>query len=429
MKVTTVPSTGTDEREEPRPLRRTQAFAPAFRRDIEALTRASPALEDLAATFPGMLFALATGFGTPERRRDCIFAIENGSSLKQTAAILGLPLWLRRLPPQAFTHRLQELPSDAEFSRRIVDLIPLEPAQIGPWLRAIGHAYRGCDWRFALWAARTLSKDNRFLLRSDGEIQFRMLTAWAWHADAPDSPGHRLLRKAWTPTMGLRRALEELEAWRRRVALAVALNAHADGESWLNAGSANGYDFVALLTPEDFIRESETMENCLDQYSDQFENGGSRIFAVRRKDRSVATLEIAGHVGEASMPAIRQLRGRRNHKARPEVWRAAYAWLGSQPLRPRYSPRRLDRAEINRALAELWLPYLQFLDETGLADDFASSVIGLRAGSVKRRRKTAVKANLPTAPRGTTVEKSEKAEKSISSPLLKPSDATTSASA
>lgn len=390
MKASTLVATGTDERDEARSSRRIQAFAPAFRRDIESLTRASPALEDLADSFPGLLFALATGFDTPEARLACLHAINGGTPLRSAAAILSFPWWLRQLPPQAFTHKLHSLPAGPEFSRRIVDLIPEEAAQIGPWLWAIEHGYRGCHWRFALWAARWLSKDNRFLLRSDGQIQFRLLAAWAWHAGAETSPGYRLLRKAWTPSMGLRRALDELRAWRRRVALAVLLNAHGE-DSWLSGGTANGYEFVALRTPEDFIRESETMENCLDQFADHFDSGFSRIFSVRRKDRTVATLEIAGHEGEASMPAIRQLRGRRNRKARPEVWRAAYAWLGSQPLRPHYAPSRIDRSGTNEALAVLWLPYLEFLEPAGLADEFAASVIGLKASSVKRPLKTGEK--------------------------------------
>lgn len=362
--------------------RRLGTFDPAFRREIHSLMHTSPVIADLAHSFPGLLFALATGFGTPEKRRDCLSAILEGAPLRQAAALLSVPWWLRRLPPEAFTHRIIDLPAGSEFSRRIVDLIPEEPANIGPWLWAIEHGYRGCHWRFALWAARALSKDNRFLLRSDGEIQFRLLTAWAWHAEEPATPGHRLLNKPWTPPMGLRRALDELAVWRRRTALAVALNARGR-DTWLSDGSANGYQFFALQTPEDFIRESQTMENCLDQYADHFDSGFSSIFSVKRKGRSVATLEVGGHEGEASMPAIRQLRGRRNRKAHPEVWRAAYAWLGSQPLRPR-TPRRVTRSGINQALAELWNPYLQFLEAAGLANEFAASVIGLKVGPIMR---------------------------------------------
>lgn len=389
MKATTLARTPTGEPEEDRRNRRLGAFNPLFRDDIAHLTQGSPVLEDLADSFPGLLFALATGYGTPGARRTCIASVELGMPLQRAAAVLSLPWWLRKLPAEAFTHRITALPDNPEFSRSIIDLIPSEPERMGPWLWAIERGYRGCHWQFALWAAGCLSKSHRVFKSLDGETDFRLLTAWAWHARPGKHPSQRLLRKPWTETMGLRRAIDELGIWRRRIALAIALDDHPE-DRWLREGSANGYDFVALLTPEDFIRESETMENCLDQFSDHLEDGSSRIFSVRKKGRTVANLEISLHESEPSMPAIRQLRGRRNRKSRPEIWRATYAWLGTQPLAPRYvAGRRLDRSRAQRATAELWGPYLQFLDAAGLSEEFATSVIGLKQASAKRISKCA----------------------------------------
>jgi len=384
LKATTLASAPKGEPEDDRRSRRMRAFNPVFRDDISRLTQDSSALEDLADSFPGLLFALATGYATPARRRACIAAVELGAPLQRAAATLSLPWWLRKLPGHAFTHRITALPDNAEFSRSIVDLVPAEPERMGPWLWAIERGYRGCHWQFALWAARCLSKYNRGLKTLEGETDFRLLAAWAWHAGPGTHPSQRLLRKPWTETMGLRRAVDELGIWRRRMALAIALDDHPE-PPWLREGSANGYDFVPLLTPEDFIRDSETMENCLDQFSDHLEDGASRIFSVRKKGRTVANLEISLHENEPSMPTIRQLRGRRNRKSRPEIWRATYAWLGSQPLTPRYmTVRRPDRSRAQRAAAELWGPYLRFLDAAGLSEEFATSVIGLKPASAKR---------------------------------------------
>lgn len=389
MKSITLPASRTSEPAEARRSRRLSAFSPIYRNDIARLTQGSSALEDLAESFPGLLFALATDYGSPAGRHACIIAIEHGAPLQRAAAILCFPWWLRRLPPQAFTHRITALPDNAEFSRCIVDLIPKDPERMGPWLWAIERGYRGCHWQFALWAAGWLSKNNRVFTIPGGEIDFRLLTAWAWHAGSDTHPSQRLLRKPWTQAMGLRRAIDELGIWRRRIALAIALDAHLE-DPWLSEGSANGYDFVALLTADDFIRESEKMDNCLDQFSDHLEDGGSRIFSVRKKGRTVANLEISLHDVEPSMPTVRQLRGRRNRKSRPEVWRATYAWLGMQPLTPRYvPPRRLDRIRAQRAAAELWAPYLEFLHSAGLAEEFATSVIGLKPASAKRAAKYA----------------------------------------
>ncbi|CFX60204.1 protein of unknown function [Candidatus Filomicrobium marinum] len=390
MKATQHPSSGIDETEETRRYRRLEAFNPAFRRDIERLMQVSPELEDLADSFPGLLFALATGYGKPAKQRASIQAIRRGLPLQRAAMTLSLPWWLRRLPPAAYTHKISMLPRNVEFSRHVVDLIPTQTSDMGPWLWAIEHGYRGCHWHFALWAARWLSRSNRVLASPGGENNFRFLTAWAWHAEREGTPGHQLVRKPWSSEMGLRKALDEVGIWRRRVALAVALNSQKETD-WLTEGSANGYEFVALQTPEDFIRESDKMENCLDQFSDHMEGGLSRIFSIRKKGRTVANLEVAPHDSEPTIAGIRQLRGRRNHKARPEVWRAAYTWLSEQPLRPPHAAaRRSDRARTQQAALELWLPYLEFLDTAGLAEEFAASAIGLKPIASKRLPKRKV---------------------------------------
>lgn len=391
MKATQHLSSGIDETDDARRLRRLEAFNPAFRRDIERLTQDSPALEDLTESFPGLLFALATGYGKPAKRRACLQAISRGSPLQRAAMILSLPWWLRRLPPAAYTHKIRSLPGNAEFARQVVDLIPADTSEMGPWLWAVEHGYRGCHWQFSLWAARWLSRYNRVLASPGGENNFRLLTAWAWHTDREDTPGYELLRKPWSSEMGLRKAMDELGIWRRRAALAVVLNSRKE-DDWLTEGTAAGYEFVALLTPGDFIRESDAMENCLDQFSDHLEGSLSRIFSIRKKGRTVANLEIVPHESEPTIPGIRQLRGRRNHKARPEVWRAAYTWLSGQSLRPPHaSARRLDRARTQQAALELWLPYLEFLDNAGLAEEFAASVIGLKPVASKRVSKVSKK--------------------------------------
>ena len=62
------------------------------------------------------------------------------------------------------------------------------------------------------------------------------------------------------------------------------------------------------------------------------------------------------------MPTIVQLRAPRNRRAPPEVWQAAFAWIGSQRLEPlspqRHAPKAVKRSEARR---QLWSPYLAFL--------------------------------------------------------------------
>jgi hypothetical protein len=109
-------------------------------------------------------------------------------------------------------------------------------------------------------------------------------------------------------------------------------------------GKAAGFDFVALRTVEDFVAESEALENCLDQYADQLHTGLTAVFSIRKGARRVACVEIGLHDEEVSMPNIVQLRAARNRRAPPEIWQATYSWIGGQRLMPlsplRHAPNR-----------------------------------------------------------------------------------------
>jgi hypothetical protein len=145
---------------------------------------------------------------------------------------------------------------------------------------------------------------------------------------------------------------------------------------WLADGTSSGFNFVALRTVDDFIAESEALENCLDQYADQLHSGLTAIFSIRRGVRRVACVEIGLHDEDVSMPTIVQLRAARNRRAPPEIWQATFGWLGSQRLEPllpeRHTPKPIKRVEARR---QLWAPYLAYLEPTGRAPAFRRTVL------------------------------------------------------
>ena len=53
--------------------------------------------------------------------------VKEGRDLKRVARVLGLPLWTRRLPPEAFRAPFGDLPDGEVFNRKIVNLIPRDP--------------------------------------------------------------------------------------------------------------------------------------------------------------------------------------------------------------------------------------------------------------------------------------------------------------
>lgn len=337
---------------------RLEAFHPDYRRFVRELTSCAAALEDLADSFPGLLFALATNYGTAAQRELAFDLVCDGAPLRECCDALGLPWWLRKLPPQAFAVPLPAFPADSEFAFRISSLVPHEAAFSRAWLTHVTYACTAGGPAYALWIARQND------LGEEVDDMFRIMAAWAWFSQQPELPGHRLLRKPWSAEMSFKRAREELAAWRQRLRLIECLGPGIESP-WLADGMGLDFQFVALRTVDDFIAESDALDNCLDQYADQLNTGQTAVFSIRKAGRRVACVEIGLHDEEATMPTIVQLRAARNRRAPPDIWRATFAWLGSQPLEPlapeRHVPKPMRRVEARR---KLWGPYMAHLAGT-----------------------------------------------------------------
>jgi hypothetical protein len=343
--------------------RRVGSFDPSFQRRIADLTCSAPALEDLADTFPALLLALVTGYATAPRRARALDLIRRGAPLREAADALGLAWWFRKA-----------LPPDPDFGFRIAALVPGDPRFIPAWLARVAQAHDACGAEYALWLAR---QDDAAASPPEALM---FMAAWAWFGQHEGNLGHRLVRKAWHTDMSFRKAREELGIWRQRLRLIESLGLGIE-TPWLTDGAAGGYGFVALRTAEDFVAESEALDNCLDQYADQLRTGATALFSIRRNGRSVACVEIGLHETEVTMPTIVQLRAARNRRAPPEVWQATFAWLGSQRLEPltpeRQVPKSAKRIEARR---QLWEPYLRFLARSPHARVFRHLVMGTRRG-------------------------------------------------
>jgi hypothetical protein len=348
------------------------AFTPEFSRAVHDVAKSAPSLEDLAETFPALLFALATHYGDPDARvkaRDIIIA---GGALREAADCIGLPIWLRRLPPEAFQKPLGHLPDDPTFSLRIANALPIQPASAARWLQSVSMANCACGPEYALW----LGQHARAVNAAMNEERQLLMAAWAWFSHRPQTTAARLIRRPWTAQIGVKRATEEFNVWIQRVALADWM-AGDTIEPWLPDGAALGYTFATLATADAFIKASLALDNCLDQYADRMCLGDSSIIAISKNDKLVACVEIGRHDEEQTMPVVVQVRGPRNRSATPEIWQAAYAWIGQNPIEPltktRLTATKTDR---QRARRQLWQPYLAFLD----------SMPGAERDSIRMRR-------------------------------------------
>jgi hypothetical protein len=329
-------------------------FAPAARREVRRLLRSSPRMADLGVVFPGALFALASRRGPAAQRLNALALIESGAQLKAVARVLDLPMWLRRLPPEAFEDVLPDLPKGEAFARRIATRLPKSAAESAFWLRAVAFGARACDEDFAIWIA----EQPIFMDGGDAEKLLIVLAAYAWFSRKPDAAGHQLIVVPWRPEIAFDTALCAAKSWFNRVRLVLQLPRGALNDPWLKPAAAQGFTFEPLLSHDDILAEAQAMQNCADQYAERLIREKCRLFSVRRNGQRVATLEIGSHQREAGVLAINQLKARHNMAATADVWQAAYAWMACQPGLKRIPPLAVpERSWDQTAWQTLIRPY------------------------------------------------------------------------
>ena len=263
--------------------------------------------------------------------------------MKTVARLLGLPLWLRRLPPEAFQKAIEDdLPASESFARRVANRLPGAPAHSALWLQSVSPSAP----RRATRTSRCGSPTNRSS-REPGkpEQMFGVLAAYAWHSRATQTRAHSLIVVPWRPEIAFDTALCAAKSWLNRMrARAAARPRRASPIRGCRAGQVRGYTFVPLLDRTEILAEARAMQNCADQYAERLADDRCRLFSIRREREHVATLEVGPHSREAGMLAITQLKGRHNMAAPLDVWQAAYAWMAAQSglrrLPPRIPPER-----------------------------------------------------------------------------------------
>lgn len=333
--------------------RQLRRYHPRFQGAMRVLATRDTAIGDLAASFPALLFALAV----PGPWLDPAPAIERviaGLPLTEVAAAAGLPMWLRKLPPEAFTCPFSKPPSGDLFRRQIVNHLPRSPKLAPIWLRVVTDFAAVAHEPAAVWIAREL-------VREPGRVKpdrLRLIGLWAWFSSQPATLGRALIDKPWTPDTSIGQATKAANAWRETIALHLDLGPEPITDMWLHPARVDGYDFVPLRSSDEIAEEASAMKNCLRTYGAVLAHNNARLWSVRRDGGRVATLKVACRYGDPLLN-IAELKGPGNFRASPELWWAARQWLHMHDLPGIDSKRRdwgtvtLDRA----TWLSLWRPY------------------------------------------------------------------------
>lgn len=330
--------------------RRLDRFFARYRPCVRALAERHPRLEDLALSFPALLFALAVPRAGSDAARGIDLVIA-GAKLSEVAACAGVPMWLRRFQPEALKTVLPPLPDGPLFRRQIANHLPRSMKHAAWWLENVGNATKWADEAVAVWVAREVNHG----LAAPERQELRLVCLWAWYSvhglvHSPNVP--------WRADMKLATAREAAEAWRARLLFQLDYGGPVILDMWIQPGTFGGLTFVPLDSYEAIQEEAAAMRHCLMGYLKNFARQQCRAWSVRRDGERVATVEVRlpsdGHV-----PYVAQLKAKNNDAASLDVWEAARAWLTAQDiahLKPR-SPARVFRQLERKDWIALWRPY------------------------------------------------------------------------
>jgi hypothetical protein len=262
-------------------------------------------------------------------------------------------MWLRRLPPEALSRPIAELPDSPSFRRQIANHLP--PRKIAStWLCAVADATELADEAFAVWIAKEIVRDRRSVKLD----RLRLLALWAWYSNRPSMFGHSMIEKGWRPDLRIQAALDAADDWRTMIGLHVNLGREPIAELWLRPASVCGYEFRPLASVSEIAEEATAMSNCLRTYGYNLAHNRSRLWSVRKDGQRVSTLKVAFAFGDP-LPNVLELKGAGNSKAPFEVWWAARQWLNMHDL-SQFDPKKMawDSAPLDRATwISLWRPY------------------------------------------------------------------------
>jgi hypothetical protein len=331
-------------------------FDRSYRRRLRKFTRTSSRHGDLLFTFPAIAFALVSGRGTIAQRGEATRLVRNGASLAEIAAILELPQWMRRLPPEAFERPVGSVATGVAFGRKVIGRMPKEASESASWLQTHEVACAAGDEDFAYWIAGQQIYAELF----PGEVPVRPLAIFAWYSGKEDVRGRRLIERPWNKQMHFTAAVLQMGAWYDRVVTDLC---HFDTKRgpgrYSRRKRGSGYSMVPLRSAAELNEEGQFMDNCVGSYVGTVAARECLIYSVRRGSTRVATLEVRGERGMRGAPRIAQLEGPGNTTAAPVIWASVNNWLAEQDATFLGQPASIafDSVDATRWKA-LWMPYV-----------------------------------------------------------------------
>ena len=320
------------------------AFRQGYRESIYRAGAKSRRALQLAETFPVLALAVfggearywrhwhehpVTGFDfekieaakseTARRVQEATDLIERGSRLRDVAAVMQIPMALRRVKPGA-AHLAVACPNP----EWIISLMPDSLPRMRVWLRAVYGAHHRAGSDFAEWTARHASQ---IPCQSENELHSFLNDTADWVRASHGSDGHQLVVRPFKPTMSLRTVTKLSAEWHEAVASNLTGPQHTFPAPWFPAAKVNGVEIIPIDNSADLYREGASMHHCVGTYAEEVRAGRYYVYSICRDGERLAT---AGLILIGDRVRLHEIRGPCNAAVPKQITAIVQRWLGAQ---------------------------------------------------------------------------------------------------
>jgi hypothetical protein len=330
---------------DPDALRAARRFYFGYREDIyRAACRSRRALQ-LTSTFPllaaviysGRLYLIRSRRSTDgsydafkraikdadARQQAAADLVERGAPLRDVAAVLGVPMTLRRIKPGTVHYARSIFCQYPDWLTFMPDTVPRAKV----WMAAVLCAQENGGEDFAAWAARHAPEIPGRLQ----QVGWFLSDISDW-ARAPGTPGGQFVTRPFVPTMSLKTVTMLSAQWHEAVAANMTGPDVTFPTAWYPAIKVSGYDILPIDNSAALHREGAAMHHCIGTYADRVRSGDLQVYSVRRDGQRLATFSL---VRMAESAALAEIRGPCNVQPPKAVTAAVRRWLRAQaPLPP-----------------------------------------------------------------------------------------------
>jgi hypothetical protein len=262
-----------------------------------------------------------------KRVQEATDLVERGARLREVAAVMRIPMALRRIKPGA-AHWAVACHKPEWVISHMPDSLP----RMRVWLLYVSWAHRRAGSDFAEWTATHVSQ---IPCGSENELHSILCDIADWVRASHGNDGHQFVVRPFKPTMSLRTVTRLSAEWHEAVASNLTGPQHTFPAPWFPAAAINGVEIIPIDNSADLYREGALMHHCIGTYADAVRGGHYCVYSIRRDGERVAS---AGLVLRGARAELDQLRGPCNAPAPKQITATVDRWLRTQAPRREAEP-------------------------------------------------------------------------------------------